>query len=346
MILGLHNHIKSLTINEKKQFLDECLRQNANIIAITDYNTLSSYSELFLNLTKDELFKYRDLRFILGMELTGKYTYTDINGKVYNLCVDLLAYNLDLNKYQELYKFIKYNYYDCRENELHYLIEICQKIGLKADYDKLEFTENQDVFDILKQVFFNFKYYKDNLSKYRIFEDILNSYNLYNKNIDINSPFYYDKSRYYPELNRVINKITTCGGISFLAHPASYFKKNNYLLEHLLWLDSQKFTTNILNEYDLIKGLEIIHPSNLNNFNFMNFLNEMSMERNLFVTGGTDYFKNGDKITVDFNNFYIDNKRLYNICDWALVYDIYDLVEVGKYISNIEELPHEKVLIK
>ena len=77
-IYGLHNHIA--TLQNKKAFLDEALKQNANVLAITDHRTLSSYYDLFSNLDKNDLETYKKLKFIIGMELTGMFPFTTLDG--------------------------------------------------------------------------------------------------------------------------------------------------------------------------------------------------------------------------------------------------------------------------
>ena len=130
LIIGLHNHINSLSRENMLNFLDECLISNANIISITDHRTLSSYYYLFSLMSDEELAKYKDLKFVIGMELTGSFPYQDVNGETTNIVMDILNYNIDIDKYYILWNFIQNNYsnyMDTREfqkEELSRLIRI------------------------------------------------------------------------------------------------------------------------------------------------------------------------------------------------------------------------------
>jgi len=354
MIYGLHNHLKDLSGDSKKQFLNECLIQQANIISITDHRTLSSYYYLFNNLTKEELVKYSKLRFVIGMELTGSFSFTNIEGKTYNICVDILGYNLNPEKYARLQKFIFENYTEIidtpefQQEELEFLISVAKKIGFKADYDNLQVTNKDPLAArILAYALINPRYVDYNLKLGLHPEIVTNPRSFFNRYCKSNTPFYIDRSAYFPDVFNVIDKICACDGMAFLPHTAAYFPKiGNIEEQRLAWLDSRKFTLDFLMEHPNIQGLEIIHPSYLDNQKFYNFMAITAKERSLFVSGGTDYHKNGEKITLDYSGNYITDDKLYNVLEWAKLYTVYDLIDIGKVIEEIDTSSTSKIFQK
>ena len=56
---------------------------------------------------------------------------------------------------------------------------------------------------------------------------------------------------------------------------------------------------------------------------------------NLLVSGGTDYHKNGEKITIDYNDDYFTTERLFNFGDWANIYNIDDIKDIGNQIKEV-----------
>ena len=90
---------------------------------------------------------------------------------------------------------------------------------------------------------------------------------------------------------------------------------------------------------------EIIHPSYTNQHDFYEFLSNYARITHLFTSGGTDYHQNGEPIVTDYNGYTIDNKRLFNFDNWAKIYSVYDILEIGRRVSEIEELPKVKTLV-
>lgn len=351
LIIGLHNHINSLSRENMLNFLDECLISNANIISITDHRTLSSYYYLFSLMSDEELAKYKDLKFVIGMELTGSFPYQDVNGETTNIVMDILNYNIDIDKYYILWNFIQNNYsnyMDTREfqkEELSRLIRIAQECGFKADYEKLEINDqNPFAARVISYALIDHKYVDYNLKQGLLPEIVTNPRSFFNRYCKTKTPFYLDTSVYFPSIQEVINAIGDSNGLPFLDHPAAYFPKStDEKANKTAWENSKKFVLDFYYNTTGVKGLEIVHPSFLSQTSYYNFLTDYSKKNHLYVSGGTDYHKNGEPITVDYSGRIIDDQRLYNFNEWAKVYNIYELKEIGNMVFNIEK---PKILIK
>lgn len=349
--LGLHNHIVEQGSNTK--FLQECEEQNANVISITDHRTLISYYNLFSNLTKEEREKFKNLRFILGMELTGMFNYKTITNKDSAIPMDILAYNIDVKKYSKLYKFIneKYNNLDYmnsseyQKKELEYLIKIARQLGFKADYDNMKIDDkNRFSSSTLSYGLIDKKYLEHNLKNGLSPELITNPRGFKNRELkNPESKFYINQSKFYPNIEDVISKIHETSGLAFVPHTAAYFSKsgNNESIKRA-WDNSYKLTQDFLNMNSTVDGIEIKHPAYLDNKEFYEFLVELSKKKNLYVSGGTDYHKPNEPITKDYDGNYITDSILYNFNDWAKLYTVDEIIELGKEIFNIENSNEEK----
>ena len=343
--LGLHNHV--VEQGENNNFLEECLKQQANVISITDHRTLISYYNLFSSLTKEEREKYKNLKFVLGMELTGMFNYQTLMNNTSPIAIDLLAYNIDINKYPELYKFICENYSgmeymgskEYQQEELDYLIKVAKSLNYKADYDSMKIDDkNRFSSTVLSSGLIDEKYVEYNLKNGLLPELIHNPRGFKNRELkNPDSKFYVDLSRFYPDAKEIITKIHDVSGLVFIPHTAAYFAKSgDEEANKRAWENSYKFTKDFLNKNATIDGLEIRHPSYLDNMEYYKFLEEIAKNKGLFVSGGTDYHKPNEPITKDYNGEYITDTILYNFNDWAKIYTIDEIIELGNEIARIE----------
>ena len=262
-IYGLHNHIS--TLHNKKLFLDEALEQKADVLSITDYLTLSSYYDLFSNLDKSDIDKYKKLKFIIGMELAGMFPFTMVDNRKIDVPINLLAYNLNMENYFNFYEFIWENY------------------------------------SFLK----------------------------------------------YPTINKLIEEIHENEALAFFSQTASYFPKSgDEEKTKKAWDNAYKLTNDVLKANPSIDGLEIRHPAYLDNQEFYDYLENTAKTKELFVSGGTDYHQSGEKITLDYNDKYIDNTVLTNVNDWAIMYTLDEMIDLSKEIGKIENHDKKRILGK
>lgn len=351
LITGLHNHINSLSREGMIKFLDECLENGADVVSITDHRTLSSYYHLFSSMNDEELAKYKDLKFVIGMELTGVFNFSKVDGNNLNLVMDILCYNIDVDKYHILWDFIQNNYsnyMDTREfqvEELDRLIKVAKECNFRGDFDKLAISdENPFAARLVSYALIDPKYVDYNLEQGLLPELVTNPRAFFNRYCKSETPFYLDTSVFFPKMQDVIDAIEASNSLPFFDHPAAYFPKSVDEEENrLAWANSVKLVYDFYNSCRGIKGLEIIHPSYLSNESYYNFLDNFSRDNHLFVSGGTDYHKNNESITRDYNGREIDNKRLYNFDEWAKLYDVYELRDIANVIGDVEK---PKCLVK
>ncbi len=345
-IYGLHNHIA--TLKNKKAFLDEALKQNANVLSITDHRILASYYDLFNSLDKDDIDKYKKLKFIIGMELTGMFPFTTIDGNKSNIAMDILAYNLNIEDYQNFYRFILNNYQnlaylDSREyqqEELDFVKNVAKNLGYKADYDNIKLTDEVPFAGYaISYGLTDQKYVDYNISQGLLEELKTNPRGFRNREMkNPDSQFFVDYSKFYPVMEKIISAIHENKALAFFPHTAAYFAKagDDEKIKKA-WDNSYKLTDDFLRENPSINGLEIRHPAYLNNQEFYDFLENTAKVNDLFVSGGTDYHKSGEKITLDYNDKYIDNNVLTNVNQWAIMYSLDDIIDLSKEIGKVEK---------
>lgn len=341
-IIGMHNHRVGAK-NTLADFFDECLEANVSTVAITDHKTLKTYIEEFPKLTAEERKRFKDIKIIIGLEMTGMYEYTNIAGQKHKIPVDVLGYNLDLSKHELLDKLVAQNYVftddpEFQKKELERLISVAKSLGFRADYDNMHISEEEKLAARILSYGLTSPEYKDyNLSKGLLPELVVNPrafFNRYCKNQD--SAFYLDQSGFNPDIQTVIDIIHKCGGDVVFPHAAAYHPKaGNDEQIRQAWEDSKKFTEDFVKEFgSQLKGIEVIHPSYLGNEQFESFLRNIAKQNNLYVTGGTDYHQPGEKIAQDVNGKEITTDRLPDVEKWVKTYSIND---IEKTVENMNK---------
>ena len=342
--IGMHNHRVGAK-NSLSDFFSECLENNIKTVAITDHKTLKTYIEEFPKLTAEDRDKFRRIKIIIGLEMTGMYEYTNIAGQKHKIAMDILGYNLDLSKHDLLDKLVSQNYVftdspEFQRKELERLIAVAKTLGFEADYDNMHISKEEKLAArILSYGLIDPKYKDYNLSKGMLPELIINPrvfFNRYCKNPD--SPFYLEQSGFNPQIATAIDIIHKCGGNVVFPHTAAYHPKaGNEMEVKYAWEDSEKFTKDFVSEYGKeLKGIEVIHPSYLGNVQFEQFLRETVKENGLYVTGGTDYHQPGEKIAQDTNGMWITKDRLPGLDEWIKTYTIDDIEKMVQKISKEE----------
>lgn len=120
-----------------------------------------------------------------------------------------------------------------------------------------------------------------------------------------NSIFYVDTSKYYPDVNQVVEDIHNAHGLAFLAHPCIYpFEDVNKEVENIC------LTTEI-------DGIECEYP--LFSIEQRNNLKKICEKYNKYMSGGSDYhadFKPDVKLGTGINNNLNISKDFIN--DWIV----------------------------
>ena len=345
MNVDLHCH-RAEAKNTLVEFLEECLQKHIRTISITDHRTLKTYMEEFPMLTEEQQERYKDIRIIVGIEMTGVFQFINIAGQKSKIPMDVLGYNMDLRKVVELNEKVKKNYVDnssreYQEKQLQKLIAVAKSLGFQADYEDMKITEEEPFAGrIMGYKLADPKYIDANIQKGLIQELKITPgafFNRYCKNAA--SPFYLDMSDIFPDVKTVFDIIHSCGGKVALPHTAGYFPKAGSENEiQQAWEDSKKFVKDVLEKYpNEIQGIEVIHPCFLLNPDIETFLIETATEHSLFTTGGTDWHQPGQRLGEDIHDNPITEQRVPNIDEWARFYSVKEIVQVAQEVKKEAE---------
>lgn len=113
---------------------------------------------------------------------------------------------------------------------------------------------------------------------------------------DLNNPFYLDIAQLNPDVEEVIELIHDMDGKAYLAHSSSYFAKVGSESDiQKAYKNTIKFARDFINTYSPnkkqtahIDGVEVYHPSYLENIDVVSEIKEMVKHHRLASSGGTD----------------------------------------------------------
>lgn len=239
-------------------------------ISITDHETCSGYKVL-----KDmPVEKYYKGKIIPGIELKSYY-----HGKV----IDILGYLIDTD---EMNRWISefYKGKSPKETQMKYFrhyYKVLENLGVKLlPEEEIDWVPGQDWASVI--IYRELKRFEENSSK--VPQDLWDSFDVFKKDYCYNpkTDLYVDKSCDYPSVKQTIQIIKDVGGYSFLAHAYVYqwFKDNN------------QFIDDIINHYE-INGIETYYSKFTQEQ--INYLLELTQEKKLYRSGGTDYHGENNK---------------------------------------------------
>lgn len=289
-MIDLHLHTKhSDGADSVESLLVNAENSNLEVISITDHDTVGAYKEIESN---QKLLSLYTGEIIPGVEL--KAIYNGIN-------IEVLAYGIDYNKLVirevdvekvqketlEFFKEVAKEYGFIIDNSIYIDSRIPEKRWGAGVFSR-ELKRYPENIDKLKELnepdFFEVDFYRGGES---------------NKN----SIFYIDTSKYYPDINQIIEDIHDAGGLAFLAHAYIYPFDN-----------VEKEVENILSN-TRIDGIECEH-SLLSEEQRMK-LRELCKKYNKYMSGGSDYhgnIKTSVKMKTGINNNLNISKEF--IDDW------------------------------
>lgn len=290
-MIDLHLHtVHSDGTDSVKELLTNAENKKLEIISITDHNSVGAYYELEEN---PELRNIFSGKILVGSEI--KTTYNKIN-------IEILAYGIDFKKIN----IVKENQEQVQKEAMEHFKAEGKKLGLKFDETIKAVPgdpSKQFAGDVFSEEILKYDENKEIIRKIGLFYD-RNSigkeknggpfYRVHESNP--NSPFYFDTSKYYRNVNDLINDIHEAGGLAFLAHGFEYmFKDKEKTIEEIL------STTKI-------DGAECEYPSFTNEQR--QYLKMLCKEYNKFMSGGSDYHAmNKPNISMGTgidNNLHID----------------------------------------
>lgn len=270
VMIDLHLHTThSDGTDSVEKLLKNAEKNKLEIISITDHNTLGAYFELE---NTPELRKNFSGKIITGAEIKTSFEKTNI---------EILAYGID---YHDL-EIKEEKFDDIQKEELKYFIKVGKKLGIKCD-------ENIVVDKNDSSKYYASWVYVDEVTKYKENEKIIKKLGGFDRitfyrnfESNIKSPFYYDTTKYYDDINTLIDKIHKAGGLAFLAHGLIY-----------PFEDTRKSIGKIVTTTE-IDGLECVYP--LFDDEGTNFMIEICKKYNKYTSGGTDYHaKNKPNISM------------------------------------------------
>lgn len=304
--IGLHCHCEE-NVQALKELLETALQENVRYLAITNHRSLKIYTEILAQLSPEDLKRYSSIKLIPGVEMSARFPFKNLDGEEYGIETHILGYGLDISKEKILDDFVREKYQSSdQEEELKRLVKIGKEIGLQFDEEDAYLDENDGnrafagrafMQAVMKNMEANFNAENEADPKKLSFELRTNWGAFYNRCVkDIHSPFYFDVTSLNPTSEEVISLIHQMGGKAYLAHPSSYFAKNGTPEQvKRAYDDTVEFTRQFIEKHsakgqtqDKIDGIEMYHPSYLNNmylFGKMRTLLDWYRER---TSGGTD----------------------------------------------------------
>lgn len=259
-------HIHSTNSDGKytvKEILEMAESKKITTISFCDHNVLGAYKEL-KNMNIKELFSGKILT---GIEFDFVYNKKDFHILGYNFDVDKLNSSkyIDRRTETELIKI--------EEENLEFFKSVCKNLNIKLTPNLKIQSLSEPANDIIKA---DMQKHKENSE---ILDTILGkdrkgSFWLgHVTNPD--SPFYIDLTEGLPSPTEIANIIHNAGGIVVLPHVFEYRS-----------MDNIKFLNDMYN-LGILDGIECVHSKH--NKEQVNFLVNFCKERNLLMSGGSDF---------------------------------------------------------
>lgn len=278
-MIDLHMHTKySDGTDDVIDILKKAEKHKLDVISITDHNTCEAYKEL----QKIDIKKYYSGKIIKGIEL---------NTKILNIPIEILGYGIDVDKMNEI---TKKEYPTAKERNLIEMKRIYKKC-LEKNIDLGEnVLENYDD-NMYTSKYLHSLLVKNEDNKKLIDEDAWNNSNIFYRKYMSNpdSLFYVDMDDILPSFEKTIEFVREAGGLVFIPHIFEY--RENAI----------KILNEIINNYK-IDGLECYYTTFTKEQN--EFMLQTAKERNLFVSGGSDYhgtFKPNVEMAIGTGNLSI-----------------------------------------
>lgn len=272
--LHIHTNVSDGALTPK-EVIDEAVKNNVSIIAISDHDTIDAYNdELFLHA------KSKNIQLINAVEISTKIEKAGIH---------VLGYNFDMNDQN-----FRENLYKLRNARHIYLHDVAKKLielGYKIDVDKLDEIEAVTKAHIALDIINNEENKKKLLAE---FGHIPNKGEFIETIMNENCPAYVRKKTCTPkEAAEIIRK---AGGKVVLAHPVAYIHEDNLTDDDI---------QNIVDEMkpDGIEAYYLYVDRNDQKFNESEKWNNFAKKNNLFVTIGSDFHnKDGIHPEIGFPN--------------------------------------------
>lgn len=298
--VGIHCHCAE-SKEKLLELLERAKSEGVKYLDINNYKSLKIYSKILPQLSKEELEPYKDISLIPSIEMPGVFSFTDIDGNTYNIETHILGYGVDLAREDLLDKFAENKYKSLnQEEELQRLITIGNEIGLQFEDSDAYLDPNDDnrkfagrafTQALMKNMEANFCKEGENNKNKLPFELRTNWRAFQNRCVkDKNNPFYLDLATMNPPVEEVLDLIHQMGGKAYLAHPSAYFAKNGSKEDiQKAFKNTVKLVKDFAVNYPTkLDGVEVYHPSYLENYEVVSEIGELCKRYRLASSGGTD----------------------------------------------------------
>lgn len=259
-MIDLHTHTKySDGTDTIEEYLQKAEKQKLSCISITDHNTCKAY-EILENM---DIKEYYSGNIITGVEL---------NTKVLGIPIEILGYKIDTKKMQKL---IDQNYITNDQRcilEVKRLYERCIKENVILP---VNFIEEYD-YSMWPSKYLHKFITQNEENKKHIDEDAWGDSNIFYRKYMSNpsTMFYINMDDALPSFEKASQIVREAGGLVFIPHIFEYRENSEKILDY------------ILKNYS-IDGIECYYTT-FSKGQTQRLLN-ICKERNLFVSGGSDY---------------------------------------------------------
>jgi len=245
-----------------KEIIDEAYKNNVEVIAIADHDTLAAYS--------DEVLKYarsKNIEVIKAIEMSTKSDKVGVHVLGYNIDI----YNEALNEKLELIRNARHNYLDRVAQKLRglgYIINVDRLSEIETvtkAHIATDVLENSSNSKLLK------KHFNSTPSKGHFIETVMNE----------NCPAYVKKNSITPR--EAANLIRNAGGKVILAHPVAYKYEDNLSESDVLEIVEDMKADGIEANYIYV------HCENDKKINEIEKWNRFAKDNNLITTIGSDF---------------------------------------------------------
>lgn len=289
-MIDLHIHTKNSDgIMTPKEVIDEAYKKNVKIIAITDHDTLESYtnkikmSEGQCDSTPISIFQYAKLK---GLTLIPAVEMSTRNEKV---GIHVLGYNIDI--YNDKLNEELHRVRNARHIYLHDVAEKLEKLGYKVNTKELDKIDAVTKAHIALDITANAKNSRKLIDE---FGHIPNKGEFIETVMNEGCPAFVKKKTLSPkEASEYIKK---AGGKVVLAHPVSYGHEDGLTDEEILKIVKDMNADGIEADYLYV-------DRNNNKINEILKWQKFAKENNLLVTAGSDFhMKDGLRPEIGFTN--------------------------------------------
>ena len=259
-MIDLHMHTKySDGTDSLTEILQNCEKKGLSVISITDHNNCDAYFEM----EKINISDYFSGKIIPGIEL---------NTKAEGVPIEILGYNIDYRKINELAKKTYLSPDKRNELEFERLVQKCKNWGIVLDADVIETFDKNDFASVaIHKSITNHEENKEKISE-KSWESNIDFYREYMSNP--NTPLYVEMDDMVPDLDTAIDLVKESGGLVFIPHIYEYRDNTPKVLDYIL-------------KNGRLDGIECYYTTFTEEQH--NYIFNLAKESGFYISGGSDY---------------------------------------------------------